>query len=488
MSGVPSQLQPALADRDLLADDPYRPRYHFLPPSNWMNDPNGLIQWRGQYHLFYQYNPHAPAWGSIHWGHAISDDLVHWRDLPMALAPTPGTVDQDGVFSGCAFDDDGVPTVLYTGVRMQADGSRTELPCLATSTDDDLVTWDKYRGNPVIASPPPGLDVLGFRDHGVWREDGIWYQVIGSGIRGVGGTVFLYRSPDLVHWEYVHPLCVGDRNETGDIWECPDLFRLGEAHVLMVSPIPLRKTLYFVGEYTDHRFIPERQGVVDDGGYFYAPQSFTDDHGRRIMFGWLWEGRDQSAQRAAGWAGVMSLPRVLLPRSDGVLGVQPAPELRSLRGRHTGLEHSTVSPTSAAPVEVQGAALEIMAEFLPSQAASFGLKVRCSPDGSEQTLIAYDPDSEWLWIDREHSSLDTAVQREPHGTRVKLADGENLALQIFVDHSVVEVYANAKACLTSRIYPSRADSVGVELFARGGPAYLQKLDVWEMGSSWAGNA
>ena len=85
-----------------------------------MNDPNGLIQWRGQYHLFYQYNPYAPVWGSIHWGHAISDDLVHWRDLPIALAPTPGTVDEDGVFSGCAFDDD--------GVRMQADGSRIELP------------------------------------------------------------------------------------------------------------------------------------------------------------------------------------------------------------------------------------------------------------------------------------------------------------------------------------------------------------------------
>jgi len=138
-------------------------------------------------------------------------------------------------------------------------------------------------------------------------------------------------------------------------------------------------------------------------------------------------------------------------------------------------------------VELQGAALEIVAEFLPGQAAQFGLKVLCAPDGSEQTLIAYEPGSGWLSIDRGHSSLDTAVQREPHGTHVTLAGGESLTLQVFVDRSVVEVYANTRACLTSRVYPSRADSVGVELFARSGPAQLEKLEAWEMGSIWAGD-
>ncbi len=475
---------PALASRTLLGADPHRPQYHFLPPSNWMNDPNGLIHWKGQYHLFYQYNPFAAVWGSIHWGHAVSDDLVHWRDLPIALAPTPGTVDEFGVFSGCAFDADGVPAVMYTGVRQPADGPRIELPCLATSDDDDLVTWQKYRGNPVIASPPPGLDLLGFRDHGVWREKGTWYQVIGSGIRGVGGTVLLYRSADLVHWEFVQPICVGDRTATGDMWECPDLFQLGNRHVLMVSPIPLRRTLYFLGSFGEHRFEVQHQGVVDDGGYFYAPQSFTDDRGRRIMFGWLWEGRAETAQRAAGWAGVMSLPRVLLPRSDGVLGVQPAPELQSLRGRHIGLGNITVSPAATARVDLEGATLEIVAEFRPSQAAQFGLKVRCAPDGGEQTLIVYDPGRAWLSIDRAHSSLDPAVDREPHGTQVTLTDDEILTLQIFIDCSVVEVYANARACVTSRVYPSRADSLGVELFARDGPAQLQQLDVWQLASIW----
>ncbi len=275
----------ALASRALLAGDPHRPQYHFQPPSNWMNDPNGLIQWKGNYHLFYQYNPCAAVWGSIHWGHAISDDLVHWRDLPVALAPTPGTADEDGIFSGCAFEADGVPTVLYTGVREPDDGPRIERPCLATSTDDDLVTWRKHAGNPVIVSPPAGLDVLGFRDHSVWKEGDCWYQAIGSGIRDVGGAVLVYRSRDLRDWEYVGPLCVGDPKQTGAMWECPDFFQLGERHVLLVSPIPLGKTIYFAGDYREHRFTPLRRGLVDEGGCFYAPQSFTDAQGRRIMFG-----------------------------------------------------------------------------------------------------------------------------------------------------------------------------------------------------------
>jgi beta-fructofuranosidase len=228
--------------------------------------------------------------------------------------------------------------------------------------------------------------------------------------------------------------------------------------------------------------VAQHQGVVDDGGYFYAPQSFTDDLGRRIMFGWLWEGRDESAQRASGWAGVMSLPRVLSPRSGGALGVQPAPELRSLRRGHTCLENAVIRSTSTTQVALRGAALEIEAEFLPGQAEQLGLKVLCAPDGSEQTRICFDPHSGWLSIDREHSSLDPAVHRETHGTRLELADGENLSLRIFVDHSVIEVYANCRACLTSRVYPTRRDSVGVEMFAIGAPAQLQKLDVWEMSS------
>jgi beta-fructofuranosidase len=202
------------------------------------------------------------------------------------------------------------------------------------------------------------------------------------------------------------------------------------------------------------------------------------------MLGWLWEGRNEAAQRAAGWAGVMSLPRVLTSRSDGNLGVQPAPELQSLRGRHTHLENATVTSSSPTRVELQGATLEILAEFKASPASHFGLKVRCAPDGSEQTLIDYDPGSGWLSIDREHSSLDPSVQREPHGTRLELTDDQTLTLHVFVDCSVIEVYANTRACLTSRVYPSRPDSLQVAVFASGGTVNIQRLDAWEITSIW----
>ncbi|MDQ2998687.1 MAG: glycoside hydrolase family 32 protein, partial [Chloroflexota bacterium] len=251
-------------ERQRLAGDPQRPGYHFLPPSNWMNDPNGVSQWDGQYHLFYQSNPLAARWGPIHWGHAASDDLVHWADLPIALAPTPGGPDADGCWSGCIVDNGGVPTMLYTGLR-----GRAQRPCLATS-DDGLLSWHKHPGNPVIAEPPADVDQGDFRDHCVWQAGDDWYQVIGSKIDGVGGAALLYRSRDLIEWEYLHPLCVGDQAATGTIWECPDFFPLGDKHVLLISPIPLRKTLYLVGTYADHRFTPERTGVLDAGGHYYA--------------------------------------------------------------------------------------------------------------------------------------------------------------------------------------------------------------------------
>lgn len=483
-----------LALQQRLATDPHRPRYHFLPPSAWMNDPNGLIYWKGHYHLFYQYVPNDPPWKTKHWGHAVSQDLVHWIDLPIALAPTPGGPDQDGCFSGCAVDHDGLPTLIYTGVR----GSR-QLPCLATSPDN-LVTWQKYPGNPVIAAPPPDLDLIAFRDHTVWKEGTTWYQLIGAGIREVGGTVLLYRSSNLVDWEYMHPLYVGDRNRTdplwtGSMWECPDFFPLGDKSVLLVSVYDdsrfheraykgsLHYSVAFVGTCTDSIFIPRTQSIIDYGGYFYAPQTLLDPTGRRLLWGWLWEGRSDEAQWAAGWAGVMSLPRVLSLSADNVVSLQPAPELKQLRGAHRRIMDLSILPTSFMQLrEVQGDCLEILAELVPGEATELGIGVRCAPGGSEQTLIRYDRLQGRLLIDRQRSSMSEDVQRDIRAGPLSLATEEPLLLHIFVDCSVIEVFANYRLCMSGRVYPSRSDSLGVRLFARGGNARLKSLDVWEMES------
>lgn len=470
--------QTAALTRQRLAHDPHRPRYHFSPPNNWMNDPNGLIHWRGRYHLFYQHNPTAPHWGNIHWGHAASDDLIHWIDLPIALAPTAGGSDKDGCWSGVVIDHQGTPTLLYTGVFPEAQ-------CLATGSDD-LITWEKYPANPVIAAPPNHLDVVGFRDPCVWQDNGYWYMTIGTGVRNMGGAVLLYRSRDLLAWEYVSVLLAGDKASTGEMWECPAFFPLGNKYVLMISLLGRAGTVYFVGSFDGARFVPEIQAALDYGLYFFAPQTLLDAAGRRLMIGWIGEGRSDATQHTAGWSGLQSIPRQLTLRSDGRLGITPVPELKTLRGRHSYTSNIVLDSAADHDLpDARGTCLELIAEFEPGAAEVFGLKLLCSPDGEEQTLIAYTPQSSQLVIDGSHSSIDAETQRDIQRGVLRLAPHETLKLHIFLDQSVIEVFANEYVCLTSRVYPSRPDSVQVRLFAHGGRVTLLSLDVWEMNSIWA---
>lgn len=469
-----------------MSTDPQRPIYHFTAPQGWLNDPNGLGQWGDEYHLFYQHNPHGAFHADMHWGHAVSDDLVRWRHLPIALAPTPGGPDEDGCWSGVLVDDGGVPTLVYSGNR--AGEQRT---CLATSADG-LRTWTKLPENPVIPEPPPGLDLVAYRDHAVWREGEHWYQVMGAGLRGVGGTALLYRSADLRRWEYLHPLCVGDAGRTepiwtGTMWECPDFFPLGDRHVLTIAAWDEGRLCYPVamsGRYAEGRFHPEREHKLDYGDrYYYAPQSFRDRAGRRISFGWANEGRSEAAHRAAGWAGVMSLPRELRLLPDGTVAPRPIPALEGLRREHTRAAPRPLAAGELAVLEVTGDALEIGVELRPGRGGPVGLAVRRSPDGAEETRIVFDAASGQLTLERERSSLDETLERTNHVAPLALAAGEPLRLRVFLDRSIIEVFANDRLSITSRIYPTRPDSLGVAAFAVGAPGELLALDAWRMAGS-----
>jgi beta-fructofuranosidase len=468
----------ALEIRQQMAHDPHRPRYHFQSPSNWMNDPNGFIHWQGEYHLFYQHNPFGPLHANMHWGHAVSEDLVHWRDLPLALTPTPGGFDKEGCWSGCAVDNNGVPTLVYTGVF-------PEVQIVATSADN-LLTWDKHTANPVIAAPPADLEVTGFRDPCVWREADTWYLVIGSGIKNIGGAILLYRSPDLINWEYMHPLCVGNKVETAEMWECPSFFPLGDKHVLFVSVFLFACVEYFVGTYRDYKFEPEFHTPLDYSSLFYAPQSINDAAGRRLLFGWIREARSDALVEAAGWSGMQSVPRILLLRPDGLVGIEPAAELQALRGQHTHYSDRSLSPFTTDKLDdVQGNSLEIIAEFVPGSAQEYGVKLLCSPDGEEETLVVYDRVTQTLTIDRARSCANPeGVEITPQTGTLNLAEGEPLKLHIFLDCSVIEVFANGRMALTSRIYPTRPDSQGLALFTRAGGITLNQMDVWQMNSIW----
>lgn len=264
-------------------------------------------------------------------------------------------------------DDGGVPTAVYTGVH-------PEVQCIATSKD--MLTWQKPPENPVIAAPPPGLQVTGFRDPYFWRVRDWWYAVVGSGIKDVGGTILLYRSKDLRRWEYLEPALVGEKAETGEMWECPNFFPLGRKWVLWTSPLPLGRVLYFVGTFRKHRFTPEYQGEMDLGGCFYAPQGFRDAKGRRILFGWLWETRSERMSVEAGWAGVQSLPRQVMLSRDGRLLFHPAAELRHLRRDNFRLKEQSLRAGEETPVgDLIGDRWELMVEMHPQEVEKCGVRL-----------------------------------------------------------------------------------------------------------------
>jgi beta-fructofuranosidase len=469
-------VESAIEQRKRFIDDPHRPRYHFLPPSNWMNDPNGFIQWNGKYHLFYQYNPNGPFWADMHWGHAVSDDLMHWTDLPIALAPTPGGPDETGCFSGCAVDDNGVPTLIYTGVTGERHDTQTQ--CIATS-HDGLLTWQKYAGNPVISSPPPESgQTRDFRDPFVWKEGGVWYMALGSRIQDIGGAIFLYRSQNLVDWEYLNPLLVGDINRNGVIWECPNFFKLGDRWVLIVSShsgTATASVLYFVGTYENYRFTPSYEGVLDYG-HLYAPLSTVDERNRRILIGWLREARPTGDQQRAGWTGVQSIPRVLGLDDHERLLMMPIPELEGIRGAHHHV--SAADAVENLMIEVNGLALDIEVEFNPEAAGSCGLSLVYLPDDHERIDITYDAVNRHLVVRKVAAESNEATTTHLREVAHELAVGEFLKLRVLVDGSVIELIANDRTSLTSRVYPVHAKSIAVRLI--GANACLHSLDIWEM--------
>ena len=331
-----------------------------MPATGWLNDPNGLCQRDGTHHLFYQYNPGGGFHDRIQWGHATSSDLVHWTDQPVALRPGDGP-DADGCWSGVLVDDGGIPTLVYSG---RAAG--VELPCLATGSAD-LLTWTKDPANPVI-SEPPRSGLSGFRDHCVWREGDRWRMLIGAGVSEVGGFAALYESADLRSWTYRGPMLSGsaynraqdDATWTGTMWECAELFRLaGGKDVPLDGTRPgndylvfsawhegvTKHALYWSGRYRGDQFAPSGLHPLDLGGrYFYAPQSYRDESGRRVMFGWMQDALSVVRTVGAGWAGVMSLPRLVTEADDGRLRLNPVPEVALLRGESIADSTEPIDP------------------------------------------------------------------------------------------------------------------------------------------------
>ena len=450
--------------------DIHRPTYHFLPAANWMNDPNGVIQWQGRYHLFFQYNPDGPYHANMHWGHAVSDDLLHWEELPIAIAPTPNSPDQGGIFSGCMVNDNGTPTAIYTGVN---DNYSVQVQCIATG-NQDLTRWEKYAGNPVIGETPAHLgQTRDFRDPFVWRHEGAWYMTISAHIVGVGGAVLLYRSDNLTDWEYLHPLFVGDRARNGRNFECANFFPLGDKWVMIISVMLVNApayTLYWVGRWENERFIVESEGVYD-AGVSYASLMHVDESGRPLIYSWLRESRSVELQKEAGWTGVQAIPRVLSLDSRNRLISTPVPEVETLRGRG---QHFAAGELGEVAISVDGLALDIEAEFDVGAASSCGLELSA---GHDRLTVVYERSTQTLQIHRRYQQANADVDSAPEGIVHALDADETLQLRLLLDGSVLEVIANGRSRITSRFYPDSADNPCLRAIA---PAAVISLDVWEM--------
>ena len=431
-----------------------------------------------------------------YWYHVVSEDMVHWKNIGVALAPTPDGPDKDGCWSGSAVIHNGIPTLVYTGAFFEgateredrAKGLIPERQMLAVAVDPDdpdLRTWRKIAENPVIAAPPETMTVAGWRDPALWKEGDSWLMVVGSGVRGVGGMALLYRSPDLRRWQYLHPLATAKADPTlpggGAMWECPDFFRLDGKPVLLVAA----GNKYLVGAYRDLKFGAESEGRIDYGSA-YAQKTMEDARGRRIWWAWVPEG--PGALPEAGWSGAISLPRVLALR-EGRLHIEPASELRSLRSIRRAARKLTVSEKTPMLLRgLRGDCTEIVAEIDLGTAEQVGLRVRVAPDGSEQTLIGYDHTDRTLFSDIRQSSRSAPQASSAPGPRnnplkkgsLQLNDREPLRLHVFLDASVVETFANNSTAIIDRVYPSAADALGIGVFARGGTAVLRSLEVWDL--------
>ncbi len=512
-------------------NDRWYSTFHIAAAAGWINDPNGLIYFKGRYHVYFQHHPYSTVWGTMHWGHVSSEDMVTWRREPIAFAPSI-EADRDGVFSGCAVvsDDGDTLYVYYTGHRDGADaggqsfeaeqGSEAEqVQCLATSTDG--VTFEK-RG--VVIPAPEG--VSDFRDPKVWKMDGTWYMVLGVRSLENRGQMWLYTSTNMVDWEF-DSILFEDPDPAVFMAECPDMFPVGDKWALAYSPMGgeirgysnrLRQSSgYVLGEWAPgYKFVALTDYTLGDWGYnFYAPQSFEAPDGRRIQYGWMCPfGNPLATQAKDGWAGQLTVPRTLTLSDDGAMLANPIDELTKLRldtkefgsfemGRNERLLVSADAEAVEIEVEVDlRGSMEMGGRIIPSRVDRFGFEVHKTADG-HHSYVNYDGLSGRVGIDqrltyageRSHRSAPVRGNSSVQGDDLHLGSGsarndsvtrsDTLKLRIFIDRGSIEVFVNdGESVLSSFSFPGEGPR-SIELVSESTPVTVRDLKVHKLGTIWA---
>lgn len=483
----------ASAQPESFYKEKYRPQFHFTPAIHWMNDPNGLVYHRGEYHLFYQFNPFGNRWGHMSWGHAISKDLIHWQHLPLAIPEEKDTM----IFSGTCISDrynssgfadqpGRIPLIaIYTAHIENVSQSQH----LAYSLDDGR-TWTKYNKNPVL-----DIDSKEFRDPQVF-----WYapqkKWVMSVVLATDKKIRFYSSQNLKQWQQMSEF--GPSGDVNGIWECPDLFEVPVAGepgkskwVLMHSPSPYMQ--YFVGEFDGTTFKNENPANnifrPDYGPDYYAAITYKNlpENSFPVSIGWVNNWNYANDIPTTPWKSAMSLPRKLSLKkinNEWILLQQPLDIVRSLRQKLLlQVKNEMIDKTKILNIKTQQCEMEVVLQPVTGTISG----IRLAAGNGHGIEIGYNTKKQTLYIDRSktpNQSFNKNFETLSHYETKLVLSNNLLHLHIFFDKSIVEIFANdGEVALTAQLFPDKKDN-GLELFSNGGRSGLVSLNIWKMGSAW----
>ena len=453
------------------ADD--RPLFHLTPLVGWMNDPNGFCWFRGQYHLFYQYHPFSRRWGPMHWGHAVSTDLLHWTYMPCALAPDT-EADAGGCFSGSAAETpEGKLLLCYTGVQPAGTFRReTQAQCIAIGDGTD---FEKSLLNPVIrhAHLPKGYSEFDFRDPKIRRKDDNTYQMVVANLHEErGGAVLMLESRDGLDWHFTGEID-SSCNGYGKMWECPDFFELDGTQALLVSPQEMHAreefhagfgTVAFLGAFDEKECRFDRKYVqpVDHGLNYYASQTLLAPDGRRIMIGWMdsWE-TCKEAPRRHPWYGQMTVPRELRIE-NGRLMQRPVREIESMW--QDTISHERVTIQEETELEgVRGRLMDLTVELYPEKSSCRRFTLHTAKDADHYIQIRCDMARGELVFDRSHGGSRRDIAHTRH-VPAEVRDGK-LTLRLLMDRESIELFINDGERVVTSLIPTPMEADGITFSA-----------------------
>lgn len=444
---------------------------HLRAPGNWMNDPNGFIFYKGKYHLFYQYFPYAPVWGTMHWGHAVSEDMIHWDHLGIALFPTKD-YDQNGVFSGSAIEREGKLYLYYSAVKyLETDSENIHVApgdhyetSQAVIVSEDGYHFDNWGDKKKIIPVSMDEEVANrahTRDPKVWRDGGHYYMILGSTYGEQTGRVLFYRSKDALAWEYVSQCRSG---QFGKILECPDLFAVDGGSVFIGSP------MYVTADGMEYRHqamcaladydakscglkLKQEMRLIDYGMDLYAPQTNVDRDGRRVMIAWMRMPRAVETEGESPWRGMMCLPRVVEVR-DGHIFFRVHPEVERYFDKKDIGESRGWSPEDGVKEDASKPEQETGNKSLTTPC-----RLRTVlEEGRELNIGGYRiwTEDDAVWADRSKVYAGIEGYRLT-GSTPKL--GGRYELEIFVDDNLIEIFVNGGQYVLSHVVYGLGGSV-----------------------------